>query len=420
MLGLGLKIPRLRVTGVIAWLKAFIDRVKGDGGTVEGKKCVQADGTFLIENKRANIIVDYMGDYAISQGGEGLEARACSAQAVNDLLYDPKPQAKFMFLAQDEGLVLENYYCLSNDVDALEGTLAVFGEVTHTYGSDSSAGAIALSVENGTAPYTYRWSNGATIEDITGLTKGVYNIQVTDSLGAIANNSFTVRGDADASIVTAGLRMNNVFASNALTFPASGSGEFNGASDYIQLPDPFNYANHTIAAWVYANDLTGTSMIFDSREANIDGIILYGSNSETINYQIGNGSSSATLTTPSSYLNEWVFITGTYDGTNLKLYANGSIASVSTTSISVSTAKNARIGGRSYVDPADLLFKGNLANVAIWNRALHPDEINSIMWKSYSDLNAVDKNGLQAWYALDDITGTTVPDSTGNHNGTAN
>ena len=62
---------------------------------------------------------------------------------------------------------------------------------------------------------------------------------------------------------------------------------------------------------------------------------------------------------------------------------------------------------------------GDLANVAIWNRALHPDEINAIMWKSYGDLNAVDKNGLQAWYALDDINGTTVPDSTGNHNGTS-
>ena len=225
---------------------------------------------------------------------------------------------------------------------------------------------------------------------------------------------------AGSAIIKNGLVMFNKFTTAGISHPAQGSAEFNGTSDYVQLPDPFSYTNHTIAAWVYANDLTGTSMIFDSREANIDGIILYGSNSETINYQIGNGSSSATLTTPSSYLNEWVFITGTYDGTNLKLYANGSIASVSTTSISVSTAKNARIGGRSYVDPADLLFKGNLANVAIWNRALHPDEINSIMWKSYSDLNAVDKNGLQAWYALDDITGTTVPDSTGNHNGTAN
>jgi hypothetical protein len=412
MLGLGLKIPRLRVTGVIAWLKAFIDRVKGDGGTVEGKKCVQADGTFLIENKRANIIVDYMGDYAISQGGEGLEARACSAQAVNDLLYDPKPQAKFMFLAQDEGLALENYYCLSNDVDALEGALAVFGEVTHTYGLDSSAGAIALSVENGTAPYTYRWSNGATVEDITGLTKGVYNIQVTDSLGAIANNSFTVRGDADPSIVTAGLRMNNVFGPNALTFPALGSAEFNGTSDYVQLPDPFSHTNHTIAAWVYL-DAAAFSTIFDNRDANDVGIRLLVNDSNVLFYQLNSSDRTHTLS-----LNDWIFVAASYDGTTQKLYADGSLVSSVATSqtISVSTY-DSNIGKSTYENN---YFGGNLANVAIWNRALHPDEINSIMWKSYSDLNAVDKNGLQAWYALDDITGTTVPDSTGNHNGTAN
>ena len=414
MLGLGLKIPRLRVTGVIAWLKAFIDRVKGDGGTVEGKKCVQADGTFLIENKRANIIVDYMGDYAISQGGEGLEARACSAQAVNDLLYDPKPQAKFMFLAQDEGLALENYYCLSNDVDALEGDLAVFGEVTHTYGSDSSAGAIALSVENGTAPYTYRWSNGATVEDITGLTKGVYNIQVTDSLGAIANNSFTVRGDADASIVTAGLRMNNVFGPNALTFPANGSASFNGTSDYIQLNTPFSYTNHTIAAWVYIEEDATNKYVFQSMNSGTSGIRIMVKSDEKIRYGLNSFTSDST----NSYSNEWVFVTATYNGTTAKLYIDGSQDQSTNTSQTISTTTDARIAANSY--SLGEYFNGNLANVAIWNRALHPDEINAIMWKSYNDLNAVDKNGLQAWYALDNITGTTVPDSTGNHNGTAN
>ena len=418
MLGLGLKIPRLRVTGVIAWLKAFIDRVKGDGGTVEGKKCVQADGTFLIENKRANIIVDYMGDYAISQGGEGLEARACSAQAVNDLLYDPKPQAKFMFLAQDEGLALENYYCLSNDVDALEGDLAVFGEVTHTYGADVSNGRIALTVKNGVEPYTYSWSNGATVEDITGLTKGVYNIQVTDSLGAIANNSFTVRGDADASIVTAGLRMDSYFTNSALEFPALGSAEFNGSSDYIQLDTPFSHTNHTIAAWVYHGDVDSFDRLFDNRSEGsaTDGINIYlSSSADKIQYGVGSNTVSQS---GDAILNEWYFVTATYDGTIQRLYIDGSQAGSATTSQTISTTTNARIGSNAWIFAN--FWTGNLANVAIWNRALHPDEINSIMWKSYSDLNAVDKNGLQAWYALDDITGTTVPDSTGNHNGTAN
>tara|TARA_R100000951_G_C2517883_1_gene142460 strand:- start:38 stop:292 length:255 start_codon:yes stop_codon:yes gene_type:complete len=55
MLGLGFSIPKLRVSGLVAWLNAFIKRVKGDGGTVEGKKCVEADGEFLINNTRAGI-----------------------------------------------------------------------------------------------------------------------------------------------------------------------------------------------------------------------------------------------------------------------------------------------------------------------------------------------------------------------------
>ena len=119
------------------------------------------------------------------------------------------------------------------------------------------------------------------------------------------------------------------------------------------------------------------------------------------------------------FSDEWVFLAGTYDSSKQRLYANGSelqFANLSSASINVSETTKI---GRSAYGSAEY-FGGNLANIAIWNRALHPDEINAIMWKSYADLNIVDKNGLQAWYALDDINGTTVPDSTGNHNGTAN
>ena len=424
MLGLGFSIPKLRVSGLVAWLNAFIKRVKGDGGTVEGEKCVKADGEFLINNTRAGIIVDAMGKYAATYGGEGLEARACSAQAVNDLIYSPRAQTKFMFLAEDLGTELESYYCFSNSIDDLEGDLAVFGSVTHTYGANASAGAIALSVENGEAPYTYAWSNGSTVEDITGLTKGVYNIQVKDANGALANNSLTVRGDADPSIVTAGLRMDSYFTDSALEFPALGSAKFNGGAPgndvSTSVPAFTGTDSFTYCAWVYAEVVSASRCIIMSEENTgwgLQGLTI--GTSANIYFYAGTGASATSLRTSASGTlptNTWVFVSATHTQSVNTLYINGSIASQGAASALVTTAGDdyniGRYSGNRWI--------GNLANVAVWNRALHPDEINAIMWKSYGDLNAVDKNGLQAWYALDNINGTTVPDSTGNHNGTAN
>ena len=395
MLGIGLRVPRLYQGGLAKWLAAFIKRAREDGAVIEGKKCIEKDGKFLIENKRANIIVDYMGAYAVTQGGEGLEARACSAQEVNDLLYSPMPQTRFLFRAYDEGTKLENYYCLSNAIDILEGDLGIEGEVTHAY---TSTGEIAVFPKNGVAPYTYSWSNGATTSEIIGLKKGEYRVQVKDAEGAIANHAFLVLGNEELTIVTAGLKTDLSFDATPLSFPAQGSAEFNGTSDYVQLPDTFSYTNHTIAAWCYVNDDANQKYIFDNRDATDDGIILGFSNVETFYYSVN----TADRITTDTFANEWVFITGTYDGTTQKLYINGSVDGTNTTSQTISNTTDARIGAQSFSSAN--YFEGNLANVAIWNRALSSDEINSVMWKSYEALTSAESNGLQAWYSLDDIT----------------
>ena len=43
-----------------------------------------------------------------------------------------------------------------------------------------ASGAIFISVKGGVKPYDYKWSHGATTEDITNLTLGVYTVTVTD------------------------------------------------------------------------------------------------------------------------------------------------------------------------------------------------------------------------------------------------
>jgi len=193
--------------------------------------------------------------------------------------------------------------------------------------------------------------------------------------------------------------MASKFITQGLSFPAQGSAEFDGASDYIQLNTPFSYTNHTIAAWVYVNDTPYNKQIFETRDASSNGVLFYSNTTELINYRL-NGN--ADLSTTNAISNEWAYVVGTYDGTTQKLYIDGSLEGSQNISATINTNQNAVIG--KYTQSDVNYYDGNLANVAIWNRALSSDEINSVMWKSYDGLTASEQSGLQAWYSLDDIT----------------
>ncbi|MCX6277642.1 MAG: choice-of-anchor J domain-containing protein [Bacteroidetes bacterium] len=53
-------------------------------------------------------------------------------------------------------------------------------------------GSIDLTVSAGTSPYTYLWSTGSTLEDITGLGTGTYSVTVTDAGNSTASGSWVV------------------------------------------------------------------------------------------------------------------------------------------------------------------------------------------------------------------------------------
>src|SRR6185295_11885208 len=55
----------------------------------------------------------------------------------------------------------------------------------------SNNGSIDLTVV-GNAPYTYNWSNGATVQDPTGLVGGTYTVTVHDTHGCTSTYSVTV------------------------------------------------------------------------------------------------------------------------------------------------------------------------------------------------------------------------------------
>ena len=76
---------------------------------------------------------------------------------------------------------------------------ALSAQSTPTNCAGSTDGAINLSV-TGTTGNTFLWSNGATTEDLGGLTPGTYSVTVTSGIGCSSNQSFVVSSPSPVSV----------------------------------------------------------------------------------------------------------------------------------------------------------------------------------------------------------------------------
>ncbi len=78
---------------------------------------------------------------------------------------------------------------------------SVSGAVTSINCNGNANGAIDLTVTGGTPPITFAWSNGATTEDLNGLTAGDYSVTVSDASGNCSVvRSFTINEPTEISI----------------------------------------------------------------------------------------------------------------------------------------------------------------------------------------------------------------------------
>jgi len=191
--------------------------------------------------------------------------------------------------------------------------------------------------------------------------------------------------------------------SDTLAFPSEGSTLFDGTDDFIEIGNAseFNFGsgNFSFSLWIYKTVSTGSGaydgLFFRSNDWRIkfqqsDQIIFFdnGTRDEQI---IDNGS---------SLLNAWHHIAIVRDGTTLTGYVNGQSKGTITLGGSEtfdSGTNNLIIGQNGSGNE----FGGKIVNVGIWSRALSPEEIQSVMNKSYSQLGSVEKTSLVSWWALD-------------------
>ncbi|MCB9360795.1 MAG: choice-of-anchor L domain-containing protein [Flavobacteriales bacterium] len=96
------------------------------------------------------------------------------------------------------------------------GFVANIGSTTDEMCGDTT-GMIDINVSGGTTPYTFLWSNGATTEDLSNLSAGVYNVTITDDNGCSSNLSATINNITGTLVISNSI-LNNENCSDSTGF----------------------------------------------------------------------------------------------------------------------------------------------------------------------------------------------------------
>jgi hypothetical protein len=175
----------------------------------------------------------------------------------------------------------------------------------------------------------------------------------------------------------------------SLTNPQWVEGKFNKALEFDgkgaevvvkKGQDPEPQAEITIATWVKLNVNNGNFEIVRKQIPNGKGfdIRLEGT---TLRWWVNVGSwLNSSYATPLP-VNEWFFLTGTYDGKASKIYINGDEVASSDISGKIQYDESDLLIGSAIPHDPNFNLNGALDEFMMWNNALKPDEIKKIMQK---------------------------------------
>lgn len=186
---------------------------------------------------------------------------------------------------------------------------------------------------------------------------------------------------------------------------------FDGVDDYVEIPANATLDvidNFTIEAWIKP-EVLGKRIIDKNIGGQSEGFTFdtYPQNLRFINKGIAFTSRTPLKTGTWQH----VAVTFKHEANGAKLYINGAVDNTATPSrVGTVTKLPVRLG--SQADALGNLFKGEMAEVRIWNRVRSPEEIQASM----NQRLAGDEEGLIGYWPLNEGTGTTAEDNTGNCN----
>ncbi len=212
----------------------------------------------------------------------------------------------------------------------------------------------------------------------------------------------------------------------SLAQPLNDNIQFDGTDDYISLNNMDVASNAiTLEALINSSDLSNctngqcriiSKALSPSPEDHYWMLSTTTVNGSTfLRFRLKTNGTTTSLVATSGVLSEntWHHIAGTYDGTTMKIYLDGSLVGSSPVSGSITTnpAAAAWIGGNPPTATGHP-WHGEIDEVRIWNTARTQAQLQA---NSNTELTG-NEPGLQAYYQFNEGSGQTITDATGNNN----
>lgn len=312
-------------------------------------------------------------------------------------------------------------------------TIAITGSVSAASVGGSIAGAtsvctgtnsttLTLSGHTGSVTKWQSSTDGTNWSDIanTTTTLTATNLTVTTQYRAVVTSG--VCSAANSSTATVTVNALPTFSGNALNF--------DGNDDYVQstYSTALNITtNLTMELWIYPTKNSGTQNVISKSSSGQNNVsYIFPRTDDGWNtfsaYFTFNGTGWTIVNTPYTSLNSWHHVAMTYDGSNVRIYMDGTLVKTQAASGSITTNTNPLYIGNQHGYPE--FFGGSVDEVRIWNVVRSQSQIQANMNNELSG----SETGLVAYYKFNEGTPggnnsaiTTTADSSPNSlNGTLN
>ncbi|MDX1535852.1 MAG: LamG-like jellyroll fold domain-containing protein, partial [Candidatus Spechtbacterales bacterium] len=237
------------------------------------------------------------------------------------------------------------------------------------------------------------------------------------------------------SLVVSILALTTVITTSLLTWPNEAEAAspkesyltFDGTNDRVVLPNlDISGSALTIEAWVKSDNFANCATYNDCRiiskatstseQDHYWMISTIKQSGETrIRFRLKTNGTTSTLIASSGPLstNTWTHVAATYDGSQMKLYKDGTLIGSASKTGTLSTNNTVPVWIGANPDSSNF-WKGQVDDVRIWNTARTQTQIQNSMSSELSS-----QSGLFAYYKFNEGTGQTIGDSSGNsRNGT--